>query len=136
MTENNWTVEMPANSLIVIQDEAWDGVADYAYKPSLNGGSLNYWAKMDANMPAGCVAGVYLVALNSACDIDSKTSNSTCPSIDVMQSNNYGFELTAHPCKNGDCDKQSMCDYKLRSYGEAKYGSDAYGPGGSIIDTN
>lgn len=52
-----------------------------------------------------------------------------------MQSNNYGFELAAHPCANGNCDAQSRCDYKLREFGSANYGSDSWGPGGSIIDT-
>lgn len=69
MSEENWTVSMPANSLIVLQDENWDG-QEYAYKPSLNGGSFSYWVKME-NMNASCVAGVYLVALNSVCDIES-----------------------------------------------------------------
>ena len=69
MSEANWTVSMPANSLIVLQDKDWDG-QEYAYKPSLNGGSFAYWAQM-TNMNASCVAGVYLVALNSACDIES-----------------------------------------------------------------
>ena len=52
-----------------------------------------------------------------------------------MQSNNYGFELAAHPCADGECDAQSMCDYKLRDYGNRQYGSDSWGPNGSIIDT-
>jgi hypothetical protein len=127
---------MPPNSLIVLQDEAWDG-ADFAYKPSLNGGSFSYWAQM-SGMDCSCAAGVYLVALNDACDIESRqdgTVDPGCPSIDVMQSNNYGFELAAHPCAGGECDAQSMCDFKLRDYGSQQYGKDSWGPGGSIIDT-
>jgi len=52
-----------------------------------------------------------------------------------MQSNNYGFELAAHPCANGECDAQSRCDYKLRENGAQTYGEDSWGPNGSIIDT-
>lgn len=68
---------MPANSLLVIQDEPWDGM-DYAYKPSLLGGTLSYWVKMQ-DMKPGCVAGLYLVALNPACDIESDWRGSTDP---------------------------------------------------------
>ena len=60
----------------------------------------------------------------------------SCPSIDVMQANPYGFNVAAHPCKNGSCDAQSQCHYDMIMEGEATYGKGAYGPNGSIINTN
>lgn len=53
-----------------------------------------------------------------------------------MQANDYGFELSTHPCKNGDCDARSKCDYQMREQGAADYGIDAFGPNGTIINTN
>ena len=52
-----------------------------------------------------------------------------------MQTNDYGFELSAHPCANGDCDPTSMCQYKMREQGAAEYGADAWGPNGTLINT-
>lgn len=132
--ENGWTVVMPANTSIVLQDQAFDGY-DYSYTPYIRGGSINYWVRM-TDMDCGCVAGVYLVALSAGCDVESAhNGDPNCPAIDVMQTNPYGFDVAAHPCANGDCSAQSMCDYQMRNQGAEKYGMDAFGPGGTMIDT-
>jgi len=134
----DWQVDMPNNSMIVLQDKGWDG-PDYAYKPLLRGGSVKYWVLMD-NMDAGCVAGVYMVAVNDNCDVEKafndKEPQNQCPTIDLMQTNDFGFELSAHPCANGDCDARSMCEYKMRDAASKEYGDEAFGPGGTIINTN
>jgi len=52
-----------------------------------------------------------------------------------MQANKVGFNSGAHPCENGRCDRVSQCAYNMTVQGRAEYGDDAYGPGGSIIDT-
>lgn len=60
----------------------------------------------------------------------------SCPSIDVMQANPYGFNVSAHPCKNGNCDLWSQCQYDMQKQGVETYGEGVYGPMGSKIDTN
>ena len=52
-----------------------------------------------------------------------------------MQANDYGFELSAHPCANGECDAKSKCEYKMRKQGAEKYGADAFGKNGTMVDT-
>lgn len=49
-----------------------------------------------------------------------------------MQSNPFGFETSARPCPDGQCEAASMCEYKVRD----SVGPNEYGPGGSIINTN
>ena len=53
-----------------------------------------------------------------------------------MQANKAGFNVAAHPCSNGTCDAVSQCQYNMIVEGKEQYGADAYGPRGSIIDTN
>ena len=53
-----------------------------------------------------------------------------------MQANKAGFNVGAHPCANGTCDAISQCQYDMANEGIDKYGSGAYGPGGSMIDTD
>jgi len=43
--------------------------------------------------------------------------------------------MAANPCANGSCDARSQCQYKMMEEGAAKYGMDAYGASGSLIDT-
>lgn len=95
---------MTPNNLLVLHNIPWLG-QEFAYKPSLLGGSISYWVSLN-DMNSGCVAGVYLVAMNEACDAEADKSGSdpSCPSIDIMQTNSYGFELASHPCANGICD--------------------------------
>jgi len=52
-----------------------------------------------------------------------------------MQANNYGFNVGANPCANGECDPLSQCMYDMREEGAAEYGSAAYGPGGTLINS-
>jgi len=128
---------MPHNSVVVLKDEPYDG-SDWNYTPNIQGGSINYWVLMD-NMGSGCVAGVYLVAMNDSCDVEKQHNSNEpqkqCPSVDVMQTNDYGFELSTHPCENGNCSDKSRCDYNLRKQGKEKYGADAFGPNGKMINT-
>ena len=42
----------------------------------------------------------------------------SCPSIDVMQANPYGFNVSAHPCASGSCDAVSQCKYDMMVEGE------------------
>lgn len=85
----------------------------------------------------GCVSGLYLVAGDNVnCTQDPKDNNDVnCPSIDLMQANNYGFNVAANPCAGGNCDALSQCMWDMRDEGIAEYGSSAYGPGGSLINT-
>jgi len=133
-----WELTMPSNSMVVLQDKKWDG-PEYAYKPELRGGSISYWTYMQ-NMDCGCVAGAYLVAVNDNCNVEAgfngEEPQNKCPSIDIMQANDYGFELSTHPCANGECDDKSMCEYKMRKQGAEKYGEDAFGRNGTLIKSN
>ncbi len=104
------------------------------YKPSILGGSVSFEADV-SKIDRGCVAGLYLVKTGPECGQDERTGNPTCPSIDVMQANKWGFNMAAHPCANGNCDSASMCSYNMMNNGAKKYGPDAYGPGGSLINT-
>jgi len=52
-----------------------------------------------------------------------------------MQANMYGFNVQAHPCANGTCDAKSQCDLNMKIDGVEKYGADAYGPDGTLINT-
>ena len=83
------------------------------------------------------MAGVYLVNTNSSgCSEKEMSSEPQCKSIDAMQANLYGFETKANPCAGGQCDPVSQCVLQMREQGANKYGAGAYGPGGSMIDTN
>jgi len=62
--------------------------------------------------------------------------NPMCQTIDIMQANPYGFNTAAHPCSNGTCDAVSQCQYNMAVEGKALYGENAYGPGGSMVDTD
>ena len=75
---------MPPNSLLLLKNIPWVG-QEFSYKPSLLGGSISYWVSLD-KMNSGCVAGVYLVAMNEVCDAEGAKSGSdpSCPSIDIM----------------------------------------------------
>lgn len=131
----DWQVAVPANTSILIHDNPYAG-SEYAYMPAIRGGSINYWVYM-GQMESGCVAGVYLATLNEACDADAAMMNEpNCPSIDVMQANPWGFEMAAHPCEYGECDPQSQCTYNMRKQGVELYGADAFGAGGTLIDTD
>ena len=39
---DGYELKMPANSMVVLQEKAWDG-PDYAFKPLIRGGSIRYW---------------------------------------------------------------------------------------------
>jgi hypothetical protein len=128
------------NNSILIKNQEYEG-HEYAYKPYVRGGAIQYTVDL-SNHGCGCVAGVYAVAMKAGCngeeeqDDMSSGSMPSCPSIDVMQANPYGFNVAAHPCKNGNCDAISMCNYDMIVQGEATYGKGAYGPNGTMINTN
>ena len=87
----NWQVNLPASTSLVIQDMAAVGY-DYAYMPALRGGSINFWVYM-GELESGCVAGLYLVTLSEACDAEAAQSRDPqCPTIEVMETNPYGFQ--------------------------------------------
>lgn len=44
--------------------------------------------------------------------------------------------MAVNPCEFGECDPVSQCTYKMREQGVETYGSGAFGPGGSLVDTN
>ena len=68
--DEGWGVTLPGNSMLVLQNQEWSGL-DYSFKPNLRGGFMRYWVYLD-NMQSGCVAGVYLVATNAACDVEQQ----------------------------------------------------------------
>ena len=73
---------------------------------------------------------------NGKCgEVDQRGDNPQCQSIDAMQANLFGFETKAHPCANGTCDAMSQCIISMQNQGIEKYGAEAYGPGGSLVDT-
>jgi len=123
---------------MLIKDYDWDG-QQFAFKPYLRGGAMQYTVDL-STVPCGCVAGVYAVKLDDfGCSEESLATadrNPSCPSIDIMQANPYGFNVAAHPCANGTCDARSQCEYNMREQGKETYGEAAYGPGGSLIDTD
>jgi len=87
-------------------------------------------------MGCGCVAGAYMVQLGNGCTKEPLTGDPQCKSIDLMQADKYSFNASANPCDGGQCDPISQCRYDMEVDGQAKYGMNAYGPGGSKIDTN
>ena len=116
---------------------AYDGKA-FLYQPFLRGGSVQYDVDL-STVGCGCTAGVYAVNSSGYCspengEIDSDRPQ--CMSMEVMQANVSGFQTKMHPCANGTCDAVSQCQYNIAKDGEAKYGENAYGQGGSLIDTN
>ena len=123
------------NNNVFLQSEPIDG-ADYSFKPDLRGGMIEYDIDMSWN-DCGCVSSLYLVANdNEWCSQDAQIDDDVhCPSIDVMQANNYGFNVGANSCSNGICDAISQCMYDMRVEGAAEYGEGAYGPAGSLINT-
>ena len=98
---------------------------------------MKYTVDLSA-LDCGCVAGVYAVRVNEDCDPKDPqiTDDPQCKSIDIMQANPFGFNTAAHPCKSGNCSPQSQCEYNMRVEGKAKYGNNAYGPGGTMVDTD
>lgn len=90
-----------------------------------------------STVDCGCVAGVYAVAINDYCNPeDTADGRPSCPSIDIMNANPYGFNVAAHPCNGSDCSAASQCDYDMKVQGVQKYGDYAYGPNGEMINTN
>ena len=131
------SVRVHNNNNILIKDDPYDG-ENFAFKPWIRGGSIEYTVDL-SSQDCGCVAGVYAVAVNPdlGCGTEDPTgSKPHCPSIDIMQANPYGFNTAAHPCANGTCDALSQCQYNMAVEGKAFYGDDAYGPNGTMINTN
>lgn len=128
-------LSVSANNAVFMK-KSKDDVSIYnVYKANLRGGSIKYDVDL-SQTDCGCVAGAYLVNTSPECGQKEMTNGDPqCPSIDLMQANAYGFNLKAHPCVDGQCDAISMCDLTMRKDGVEKYGQDAYGPGGSLIDT-
>mgnify|MGYP001180543877 CR=1 FL=1 len=129
-------ISVPNNNYVLIKADPYDG-ADYAFRPWLRGGAFEYTVDL-SSMPCGCVASVHGVRVDSegCSEEDMASGNSQCQSIDVMQANPYGFNTAAHPCESGNCNAASQCEYNMREQGKEIYGDGAYGPGGSMIDTN
>ena len=141
LDQNKSRIKVPENNSILLKNQEYEGY-NYAYKPYVRGGAIQYTVDL-SNHGCGCVAGVYAVAMKPGCNGENEQptdvsdgSMPSCPSIDVMQANPYGFNVAAHPCKNGSCDAQSQCHYDMIVEGEAMYGKGAYGPNGSKINTN
>ena len=120
----------PNNNLYVQDAPAAD--AQSAYRPKLMGGSIAYDITLAYN-DCGCVSSFYLVATDDAQCKPGQEGD--CPHIDVMQANNYGYNVGANPCDGGNCDPLSQCMFDMREEGAAKYGMESYGPGGSLINT-
>ncbi len=43
--------------------------------------------------------------------------------------------MQVHACNNGKCDAETQCKYNMMKDGQKKYGKNAYGVNGSIINT-
>ena len=114
-------VNVSSNNAILLKHNEFEG-HEYAYKPYIRGGAIEYTVDLGSH-GCGCVAGVYAIAVNSQCNGETEQDMSSaemesgmmpsCASIDVMQANPYGFNVSAHPCANGNCDYQSQCQYDM-----------------------
>lgn len=128
-----------ANNSLFVRDTTDETHALWSmYNPYIRGGAVEYDINV-SGVQSGCVAGVYLVDTSSdaaGCHEKAQTSEPQCKTIDVMQANRYGFETKANPCDGGNCNAVSQCALRMRNQGAAVYGSGAYGPGGSMIDTD
>ena len=132
-TGNGMTLAM--NSNVFIHDYPYEKQY-WAYKPRVRGGSVEYDVEFK-DMGCGCVAGLYAVNLNDEqCSENEKAGTPQCATVDVMQANPFGFNTSAHPCSGGNCEGQSQCFYNMAVEGVEKYGSGAYGPGGSKVNTD
>ena len=127
-------VTVPNNNSIILKNDPYDG-SDYDLKPYIRGGAVTYDVDI-SQVDCGCVAGVYAVRTSEECGEAENRDTPQCASIDIMQANHAGFNTAAHPCANGECDAMSQCQYNMTVEGRAKYGDDAYGRDGSLIDTN
>ena len=119
------------SDLFIQNSEHAEGEISEAYKPGIRGGSISYDVDLSA-MECGCVSGMYLVQFDGNCTQDPMDGQPDCKTIDVMQANPYGFNVAANPEPN----TTSQCQLNLATEGKARWGADAYGPGGSIIDTD
>jgi hypothetical protein len=133
VTNSGRDLSVEANKAVFVKASEEQSI-DAMYKPNLLGGSVKYTANVSA-IGCGCVSGLYLVKTSADCDQDPTSTKPTCPSFDLMEANRHGFNLNAHPCANGTCDAASQCDLKTKEDGIKNYGANAYGYGGSRIDT-
>ena len=131
---NDDAVTLPNNNSIILKNNPYDG-DDYDMKPYIRGGAISYNVDI-SSVGCGCVAGLYAVQTSDRCGEAEARGEPTCASIDIMQANHGGFNTAAHPCKNGECDAKSQCQYNMAVEGKATYGDGAYGRGGSLINTN
>ena len=53
-----------------------------------------------------------------------------------MEASKFGFATRVHACNGDDDCEPTDCYNEMKNQGEALYGLDAYGPEGTIIDTN
>ncbi len=125
------SVTIGMNNNLFIQNSPEDG-SNNAYKPGIRGGSIEYDVDL-SSMDCGCVSGMYLVQFDNGCTQDPLDGQPNCKTIDVMQANPYGFNVAANPNPE---DFESQCQYNMATEGKARYGDEAYGPGGQLIDTN
>jgi len=129
---STYGVDLAMNNSIVLHDGTGTSKRDL-FTTYIRGGAIEYDVDV-SSMGCGCVAGLYLVSESEQCIMDGeRTDNADCPQLDVMQANPYGFNTQAHP--NGDSGA-SQCAYDMAVEGKEQYGEGAYGPGGSLIDTN
>ena len=111
--QNDTRVSISSNNSLLIKDYSYDGHA-YAFTPLIRGGAIQFTVDV-SNHGCGCVAGAYLVAIKAGCNGEEEQADMpdgtmpSCPSIDIMQANPYGFNVAAHPCANGNCDAVSLC---------------------------
>jgi len=111
--------------------------------PDLRGASLTYNVHLIGDQDRGCVSGVYLYKHNDKrCNTVTQTveegegdRDPYCAYIDAFQASIYGFETKVNRCRNGKCDDHPQCILGTQEDMFDEYGADAYGPGGSIIDT-
>jgi hypothetical protein len=127
---------VPNNNSILLKKSPGDEIYN-AYKPFVRGGAISFDVDI-SSVGCGCVAGMYALHTSDKCGEDPMDEGyePSCASIDIMQANHAGFNVAAHPCANGDCDAASKCSYDMSVDGKAKYGDDAYGIMGTLIDTS
>ena len=118
------SIEVEENKAVFIKAQN-SAETSAMYTPSLLGGSVQFTTDV-SQIDCGCVSGAYLVQTGAECGEDPLTGEPTCPNIEIMQANKFGFNTNV----------SGTCALKMKEDGINNYDQFAYGPNGTLIDTN
>ena len=122
----DYGVRLGLNNRVFFQDEQTDS-QEFAYRPSLLGGSISYDLQMKS-IGCNCLTGLYLVGLNAdQCNYKEMETDPNCAQIDIFRGNKHGFNTAAaYPCKDGNCAQKPVCELKTRDIAMAYGFGDQY----------